>query len=459
MLSALPILISDDDEDVQAALHLLLKNAGHATVAAFTPEETLAALGRREFGLLLMDLNFQRDTTSGSEGLALLERVRALHPNLPVVVMTGWGSIDLAVAAMRQQANDFIEKPWDNLRLLNMVSNLTALHRSRETSERLQVENELLKRERHPSQWIVNSPAMRRVMQVAEQVASTDINILLTGENGTGKSLLASLIHERSQRAQRSFVPVNMSAIPDSLFESELYGHVKGAFTDARNNRIGRFELAEGGTLFMDEIGDLPPVQQAKLLHVLESRQYEKLGSSQSRQADVRIIAATNADLPALVESGQFRRDLHYRLKGIEINIPPLRERREDILPLAMHCLRRFAEKYSREVECFDEAAILALEHYPWPGNVRELTHVVERSVLLSRQRRLSVADLGLSGPAAPEPAPAVPENWTDLTLEDAEKRLLQVALRKHGGNATAAARALGLSRSAFYRRLDKHGC
>lgn len=463
MLPDLPVLISDDDENVHAALHLLFKNAGYMTAACFTPEDTLTALERRQFGLLLMDLNFQRDTTSGTEGLALLERVRARHPNLPVVVMTGWGTFELVVSAMRMHADDFIEKPWDNMRLLNMVKNLMELYRSREAGERLQQQNTMLTRDRQPLQWIANSAAMQQVMQLANQVAGTDINILLTGENGTGKSQLAALIHERSQRATKPFVQVNMSAIPDSLFESELYGHVKGAFTDARSNRIGRFELAEGGTLLMDEIGDLPPLQQAKLLRVLESCQYEKLGSSQSRDADVRIIAATNAELPVLVEKGQFRQDLLYRLKGIEIRMPPLRERREDILPLAMQCLRHFAKKYSRSAEEFGVQARAALEAYPWPGNVRELSHVVERSVLLARGRVLSASDLGLTGidSAAATAAPDMdlPGSWNGLTLEDAEKRMLQLALRKHGGNVSAAARVLGLSRSAFYRRLEKHGC
>ncbi|HFF3759153.1 sigma-54-dependent transcriptional regulator [Stenotrophomonas forensis] len=454
-----PILISDDDEDVQTALRILFKSAGYPSAAAFSPEQTLEMLDQQDFGLVMMDLNFQRDTTSGVEGLALLEQIRARQPLLPVVVMTGWGNVELAVSAMRQQASDFIEKPWDNLRLLNLVSSLLALQRSQESSERLREENTLLKRGRPPSQWIVSSPAMRKVMGIAEQVAGTDINILLTGENGTGKSMLASLIHERSRRAQSAFVAINMSAIPDTLFESELYGHVKGAFTDARSNRMGRFELAEGGTLFMDEIGDLPAVQQAKLLHVLESRQYEKLGCSHSRVADVRIIAATNADLPALVDNGRFRRDLHYRLKGIEIHVPPLRQRREDIMALAQGCLRRFADKYGRAVDGFDERAIHAMEHYAWPGNVRELTHVVERAVLLARHRRITAADLGLADTAAPVPAQELAENWDGFTLEDAERQMLQLALRRHGGNVTAAARALGLSRSAFYRRLEKHGC
>ncbi len=456
-----PILISDDDRNVHTALHLLFKNAGIRTAPAYSPEETIESLARERYALLLMDLNYQRDTTSGSEGLALLGRVRERWPDLPVVVMTGWGSIDLVVEAMRMRAHDFIEKPWENSRLVGLVQSLLSApppgRRSTEPSTP-SIEPPV------SMPWIANAPSMRRVMEIVDQVAGSDISILLTGENGTGKTQLASLIHARSTRAPGPFVSVNMSAIPDSLFESELYGHVKGAFTDARSSRSGRFEMAERGTLFMDEIGEMPHQQQAKLLHVLESRRFEKLGSSQSQQADVRIVSATNAQLPDLIERGRFRQDLLYRLRGIEIRVPALRERLEDIRALAAMYASHFARKYRRTTSTLEPRALSRLEAYHWPGNVRELSHVIERAVLLCRGDALRADDLDLGMARATEGGAGAAmsadlESWSDITLEDAEKRMLQLALRKHGGNASAAARALGLSRSAFYRRLDKHDC
>ncbi len=450
------ILVADDDENIRQALHLLLKKEGYSTEAASTPEEVIAALKRQGHSLLLIDLNFQRDTTSGAEGLSLLPKIRALDPDLPIVVMTGWASIELAVEAIRRGASDFIEKPWNNTRLTTIVNNLVELHRGRKTTARLREENAVLRKQHTHDSWIASSPAMQQVMEMVDQVAEANINILLTGENGTGKSQLAALIHDRSLRRTKPFVTVNMGSIPDGLFESELYGHTKGAFTDARSDRIGRFEVAEGGTLFLDEIGNLPPSQQAKLLHVLETGQFEKLGSSQSRFADVRIITATNADLPALIKDGSFRQDLLYRLNGIEIRLPPLRERKSEIFCIAESYLKRHAAKYGRAVSGFSAVAKAALLEYGWPGNVRELNHVVERATLLARGGCLDVTELGLQPPLATR-MPTM-ERWEDLTLEDAEKQLLQIALRKHTGSVAAAAKTLGISRSAFYRRLDKHG-
>lgn len=451
-----PILIADDDENIQMTLRLLLKKEGYSVEVASTPGEIIAALNRRLYSLLLMDLNFQRDTTSGAEGLSLISQVRAIDPDVPIVVMTGWGSIELAVETIRKGASDFIEKPWKNARLASVVNNLVELHQGRKTNARLREENTELRKAQTQSNWIAASPAMEQIMDVIEHVAEADINILLTGENGTGKSQLASMIHARSLRRKQPFITVNMSAIPDGLFESELYGHIKGAFTDARADRIGRFEIAEGGTLFMDEIGNLPLSQQTKLLHVLETGQFEKLGSSQTRVADVRIITATNADLPAMIAEGGFRQDLLYRLKGIEIRLPPLRERKVEILFLAETYLRRHAAKYGRTVSGFTDRAQAALHDYSWPGNLRELDHVVERATLLARGRYVEVTDLGLQQSSVP--SISATERWEDMTLEDAEKQLLQIALRKCTGNVAAAAKALGISRSAFYRRLEKHG-
>lgn len=450
------ILVADDDENIQKALRLLLKKEGYSVAVASTPEEIIATLKQQAHSLLLIDLNFQCDTTSGAEGLSLLPQIRDLDPDLPIVVMTGWASIELAVEAIRRGASDFIEKPWDNTRLITIVKNLVELHRGRKTTARLREENTVLRKQHAHKNWIASSLAMQQVMEVVDQVAEANINILITGENGTGKSQLAALIHDRSLRHAKPFVTVNMGSIPDGMFESELYGHIKGAFTDARTDRIGRFEVAEGGTLFLDEIGNLPLSQQAKLLHVLETGQFEKLGSSQSRTADVRIIAATNADLPTLIKEGSFRQDLLYRLNSIEIRLPPLRERKSEILYLAESYLKLHAAKYGRSVSGFSAVAQAALLEYEWPGNVRELNHVVERATLLARGNYLDVAELGLQPPAATR-TPTM-EGWEDLTLADVEKQLLQIALRKHTGSVKAAAKTLGISRSAFYRRLEKHG-
>lgn len=450
------ILVADDDENIQKALRLLLKKEGYSVAVASTPDEIIAAVKQQGYSLLLIDLNFQCDTTSGAEGISLLPQIRDLDPDLPIVVMTGWASIELAVEAIRRGASDFIEKPWDNTRLITIVKNLVELHRGRKTTARLREENTVLRKQHAEKNWIASSLAMQKVMEVVDQVAEANINILITGENGTGKSQLAALIHDRSLRHAKPFVTVNMGSIPDGMFESELYGHVKGAFTDARTDRIGRFEVAEGGTLFLDEIGNLPLSQQAKLLHVLETGQFEKLGSSQSRKADVRIIAATNADLPALIKEGGFRQDLLYRLNSIEIRLPPLRERKSEILYLAESYLKLHAAKYGRSVSGFSAVAQAALLEYEWPGNVRELNHVVERATLLARGNYLDVTELGLQPPAATR-TPTL-DGWEDLTLADVEKQLLQIALRKHTGSVKAAAKTLGISRSAFYRRLEKHG-
>ena len=452
------ILIADDDSSVLSALRLLLKSAGHRSETVTSPAAALSALQTQRYDLLLMDLNYDRDTTSGSEGMQLIREARALDSDLPIVAMTGWGTIDIAVAAMREGANDFIEKPWDNTRLLTLIGNLLELAQQRRQLHRLGQENALLKQQGQQEPWLGDSIAMQQLMSKAASVAGTDLNILLTGENGTGKSQLAQWLHQQSARHAGSFVSVNMGAIPESLFESELFGHQKGAFTDAKETRLGRFELADGGTLFLDEVGNLPLPQQAKLLRVLESGQFEKVGSSRSQQVNVRIIAATNADLPALVRDGKFRQDLLYRLSGIELTVPPLRARGDDIVLLAEHFLQRYAGKYRRDCRGFAVDALDALRRYAWPGNVRELRHCLERAVLLARGQLIQRADLAL-------PDSEIDNDRTltasvtleqELTLEEVEKRLLVAALKKHDGNALAAAKALGLSRSAFYRRLEK---
>jgi DNA-binding NtrC family response regulator len=397
-----------------------------------------------------MDLNYARDTTSGQEGLDLLSRLQALDSALPVVVMTAWGSVDLAVEAMRRGARDFIQKPWDNARLLSIARTQIELSRALRRGQRLEAENELLRQSgRH--NLIAASRAMQAVMQVVERVAPSDANVLITGENGTGKGMVARAIHAASRRAAKSMVTVNTGGLSEGLFESELFGHVKGAYTDAKSDRVGRFELAEGGTLFLDEIANVPLSQQTKLLRVLETGEFERVGSSKTHRVDVRIISATNADLDKEVAAGRFRQDLLFRLNTIQIHLPPLRERREDIPPLAMHFLRQHARRHRKGLDDFEPAALQALWDHPWRGNIRELNHAIERAVLMADGRTIKMSDLGL------QPIPAEARPLEAMSLEEVECFLVKKALSRFGGNVSKAAEALGLSRSAFYRRMEKH--
>ena len=443
------ILIADDQADIRDALRLLLKGEGYGVALAEGPAAVRGELEGRPPDLLLMDLNYQRDTTSGAEGLALLQEVLAADPHLPVVVMTGYGSIELAVEAMRLGAKDFVQKPWDNERLLAILRTQLELASALRASRRLAAENALLRGERAPA-LVAESRAMRAVLELAAKVAPSDAPILLTGENGTGKSLLAEVIHRGSRRAGGPFLTLNAGGLAEGVLESELFGHVKGAFTDARQDRAGRFELAEGGTLFLDEVGNAPAGLQTRLLRVLETGEFERVGATRTQRADVRLISATNADLDTEVAAGRFRQDLRYRLNTVELHLPPLRDRVEDIAPLAEHFLARHAARYRSAVRGFEPEALQALRRHPWPGNVRELGHAIERAVLISAGPLLSASDLMLR-PSAGGPAPE------DLSLEEMEVHLIRKALARHG-SATAAAEALGLSRSAFYRRLQKLG-
>ncbi len=449
------LLIADDAADVRTAVRLLLAEEGIEVHAVGSPAGALAAAAERRFDAALLDLNYARDTTSGGEGLDLLARLRQQDPDLPVVVMTAWATVDLAVQAMQAGARDFVEKPWENARLLAVVRNQLELGRALRRARRLEAENAVL---RGPGASddrpiIGASQAMSDLLALAGRVAGSDAPVLITGENGTGKSILARWIHRRSGRAGAPFVEVNAGGVPESLFESEMFGHVKGAFTDARETRAGRFELAEGGTLFLDEVGNLPGGAQSKLLRVLECGEFEPVGSSRTRRADVRVVAATNADLTGLVAQGRFRQDLLFRLNLVELRLPPLRERREDVPLLAAAALGRAAGRYRREMEGFTADALAALDAYAWPGNVRELQNVIERAVLLADGPRLTSRDLRL-GPAAP----AAPVSLQEMSLEDAERALLRAALRRCAGSVQEAARALGLSRSAMYRRMEKLG-
>ncbi len=445
------ILIADDQRDVVEALRLLLKSEGYSIESAASPAEILRAVKNRDFDVVLMDLNYARDTTSGQEGLDLLAGLQNLDGSMPVVVMTAWGSVELAVEAMRRGARDFVEKPWENARLLSILKVQTQLGKALRRGQRLEAENALL-RARGAPDIIVESPAMRRIMDLVGRVAPSDAAVLLRGENGTGKSLIARALHAISARSSYPLVTVNLGGLPEGLFESELFGHVKGAFTDAKSDRVGRFEMAEGGSLFLDEIANIAMPQQARLLRVLETGEFERVGSSKTRTADVRIVSATNADLESEVREGRFREDLYFRLNTVEILIPPLRQRLEDIAALATHFLNRFQRRYRKDLQGFTESALSQLLQHSWPGNVRELEHAVERGVLLAEGERISARDLGLRSSLE------TVEKLEEMTLDQVEKVLIQEALSRNDGNVSQAARQLGLSRSALYRRIERHG-
>ena len=448
------LLIGDDQPHILEALQFLLKTEGYSLETARSPSLVLESLAGSEFDGVLIDLNYTRDTTSGREGLDLLAAIRAQDSQLPVIVMTAYANVDLAVEAMRRGANDFIQKPWDNPRLLTVLRTQMELHRSQKRTEWLEAENRVLRAgasETAPD-FIAQAPSMYPVVHLMSRIGPSDANVLITGEHGSGKEVVAQTLHRLSLRASHHLVAVNTGALSEGTFESEIFGHVKGAFTDARADRVGRFELASGGTLFLDEIANIPVRQQAKLLRVLETGELERVGSSTTRKVDVRMISATNADLHAEAGAGRFREDLLFRLNTVEIHLPPLRERREDIPLLAAHFLSRYTSRYRRIIEGFENAALQAMLSHPWPGNVRELDHAMERAVLMARSKRLTVADLGLNS------GRPVSQNLDDLSLEAVETILIRKALSRCSGNVSQAAEALGLSRGALYRRMEKYG-
>ena len=445
------LLVADDDPAVLEALRLLLKGEGYQVETATSPGGVLSAVETRDFDCLLMDMNYTRDTTGGIEGLDLLSRLQGLDATLPVLVMTAWGSIEGAVEAMRRGARDYIEKPWDNARLLQQLRTQIELGRAIRMSQRLESENRTLRRDGTP-ELIATSPAMQPVLRLMERVGPSDANALITGEHGTGKEVVARWLHGASARAGRTLVTVNLGGLAEGVFESELFGHNKGAFTDAKTDRVGRFEVADSGTLFLDEIANLSLSQQAKLLRVLQTGELERVGSSKTRKVDVRVLSATNADIAAEVSAGKFREDLLFRINTIEIRLPPLRERRDDIPLLAAHFLKEYATRYRKPLNKFHADAMRALLAYGWPGNVRELAHAVERAVLLAEGDTVRVVDLNLRPPGD------APGRLEDMSLEDVERVLIQKALARAGGNVSTAAKALGLSRSALYRRLERHG-
>ncbi len=444
------ILTADDQTDVLEALRILLKGEGHQTDAVTSLSGVMQALEKRDYALLLMDLNYTRDTTSGQEGLEVIPRIQTLDDTLPIVVMTAWATIDLAVEAMKRGARDFIPKPWENERLLAVVQTQIELAGALRKGRRLEAANQLL-RGKAPN-IIAESPRMRPVLELISRVAPSDANVLITGENGTGKGLVARALHALSNRASHSMITVNMGGLSEGVFESELFGHVKGAFTDAKVDRAGRFELADDSTLFMDEIANIPMNQQAKLLRMIETGEFERVGSSKTSHSNVRIVSATNANLHEEVAAGRFRQDLLFRLNTIEIALPPLRDRREDIMPLANSFLRQHAARYRKNLVAFEEKARDLLMQHQFPGNVRELDHVIERAVLMAQGQQVKANDLGLTSSRDDS------GRLEDMSLEEVEGFLIKKALSRFDGNARRAAEALGLSRSAFYRRLQQHG-
>jgi DNA-binding NtrC family response regulator len=434
------ILIADDQDDIRASLAMVLRAENYATAGAASPAELLMLLERGGFDALVLDLNFRTDTTSGAEGMALLSRLVAQYPTLPIVVLTGWGTIELAIRALRTGAADFVEKPWENARLISVLRTqlaLAAAHRTAAALAAPALGGDLLYR----------SPAMAQVMAKGQKIAAADVTVLITGQSGTGKGALARAIAAASPRAA-TFIHADLGAIPETLIESTLFGHVRGAVTDAKADRPGQFELAHRGTLFLDEIGNASAAVRSRLLMAIEAGQVTRVGESRPRKVDVRIIAATNADIASRIAAGHFRSDLYFRLNTVEIALPALADRPEDILHLAEHFLKQHARRLGRALHTFAPAASAALLEYHWPGNIRELTHVVERAVLFAEHDEIRLTDLHL-------PATAVAP-LEAMTLEQAERFLIQQALRACNDDAEAAARRLGLSRSAFYRRLNR---
>ncbi|HZF39060.1 MAG TPA: sigma-54 dependent transcriptional regulator [Blastocatellia bacterium] len=445
------VLIADDQPDVIEALRLLLKGEGFQIDTAASPDQIMSSIESRDFDVALIDLNYTRDTTSGQEGLDLLTRMSAVDSTLPVVVMTAWGSVDVAVEAMRRGARDFVQKPWENERLLSILWTQAELSKALRKGLRLEAENQLLRNQGGVS-LIAVAPAMQPALQMITRVGPSDANVLITGENGVGKGVIAQALYSIGRRANRPMVTVNVGGLPEGVFESELFGHIKGAFTDAKVDRVGRFEMADEGTLFLDEIANISLPQQAKLLRVLETGEFERVGSSKTRKVNVRIISATNADLPGEVAAGRFRQDLLFRLNTVEIRLPALRDRREDIPLLANHFLKQHSEHYRKLVTSFDPAAMNALSEHPWHGNVRELDHAVERAVLMAQGTIVKASDLGLYQSSDSS------TRLEDMSLEEVECFLIKKTLARFDGNVSKAAEALGLSRSALYRRLEKFG-
>jgi DNA-binding NtrC family response regulator len=445
------VLVADDQPHILEAVELLLQPHGMQVECVRSPQLVLEALGQSEYDVLLIDLNYTRDTTSGQEGLDLLARIHEMDARLPVIVMTAWGNIDVAVESIKRGARDFIQKPWENERLVSLIRVHAELHQALRRARQLEMENRLLRADGMP-EFVAGAPSMQPVLELIAQVGPSDANVLITGEHGTGKEIVAKLLHAASPRSRMPLVAVNAGGLPEGTFESEIFGHVKGAFTDARTDRIGRFELANNGTLFLDEIANVPMRQQAKLLRVLETGELERVGSSQTRRVDVRVLSATNSRLHEEAAGGNFREDLLFRLNTVEINLPALRDRREDIPLLAAHFLGKCKTRYRKQVTGFSPAAMQQMMQYPWPGNVRELEHTVERAVLLSRSDEIEPSNLAITSSRSSM------QSFENMSIDEVEALLIRKVLRRCDGNISQAAEALGLSRAALYRRIEKYG-
>jgi DNA-binding NtrC family response regulator len=448
------ILIADDQQDIIDALRFLLLDEGYEVTPARSPAEALERLEASDFDLIVLDLNYTRDTTSGQEGFDLMERIRSLDPSLPVLVMTGFSSVAGAVEAMRRGARDYIEKPWDDDKLLAAVRTQIELRRAVRRNQRLQEANSRLQRGATPA-FVGEAPGIVEIRQTIERVAPSDASVLITGEHGTGKEVVAAWLHALSDRRGKALVTMNAGGLAEGIAESELFGHVKGAFTDARVDRIGCFEMADEGTLFLDEIANMPMRLQAKLLRVLQTGEMARVGSSRVRYVNVRVISATNADLHAEIAAVRFREDLLYRLNTLVIHLPPLRDRRSDIEALARHFLAIYAARYRKPIAGFDADAAAMMQAHGWPGNVRELAHSIERAVLMADPAATSIAARHLSlRPRGSTDAAAV----ADLSLEEAERVFIEKVLARHSGDVRLASEQLGMSRSALYRRLQQYG-
>ncbi len=452
------ILIVDDDEDVLTAGRLLLRRSFGDVITCLRPEEVPDLLDQHAFDAVMLDMNFGPGESSGRQGLEWLERILQIDPKMVVVMITAHGSVDTVVEAMKRGATDFVAKPWENEKVVATLSAAVELHSSRVETESLRGANRALVEATAPAGNTIISASrqMQEVFSIVEKAAPTDANVLILGENGTGKELIARELHRQSSRSDQVFLAVDLGSISESLFESELFGHMKGAFTGANDDRLGRFQAANGGTLFLDEVGNLPMHLQAKLLGALESRKVTPIGSDRSQEVDVRIAAATNVSLDILRDAERFRPDLLFRLNTVEITLPPLRERRDDILPIARHYSEIYSRKYSQNVKSFSPAAEEALVDYDWPGNVRALRHAIERAVILTTSDVLGPNDLQLIEPTtAQSAATPIP---TVLNLDEMEKQTIHKVLLKHGFNISHAARELGLTRASLYRRMEKHG-
>jgi DNA-binding NtrC family response regulator len=450
------ILIVDDDEDVLLAASLLLKKHVISVHTEKNPQQIPSLLNRQDFDVILLDMNFTRDVTSGSEGFYWLDKILEIDPAAIVILITAYGDIEMAVRAVKEGATDFILKPWQNEKLIATISAALQLRRSKLEAAQFRSQQKQLSRDidRNYHEIIGISPAMQSIFRTIDKVAATQANVLILGENGTGKELVARAIHRSSDRADNVFISVDMGAISETLFESELFGHNKGAFTDAREDRAGRFEIASGGTLFLDEIANLPISLQAKLLTVLQQREITRLGSNKSRLIDIRLICATNMDIEQMVKENKFRQDLLYRINTVEIKVPPLRKRIEDLPLLANHFLNLYARKYNKHLKSISAAGLKKLESYLWPGNIRELDHAIERAVIMSDAHILQPDDFLLANVETAGNGVSI----QDFHLETVEKMVIQNALKKFEGNVSQAARELGLTRASLYRRMEKYG-